>query len=184
MKKPLMIGVIAALVCVLAAGTTLAWLTASAEVSNTFTVGKIAITLTEGSWTNNSKIYPGAEIDKDPQVKVTAGSEDCYVYVMVDNQLGAAIVGAVTLDTSPDWTAIRTSGTKTVYRYKAIVPLSSTDTALTKVFTKVKISSNLVTETNISLLDGKKIDVKAFAHQSNAILPGDADAAAYTHFGV
>ncbi len=178
MKKPLIIGIVAVMVCLLAAGATIAWLTASAETTNTFTVGKIGISLAEPNWTPSSKIYPGAVISKDPTVTVTANSEVCYVYVMVDNQLNAALPGAVSLNINADWTLITTTGSKTVYRYHATVPQSTTATNLTPVFTGVTVSSSVVTEANISLLDGKTIGIKAYAHQYNATTESAADAAA------
>lgn len=184
MKKSLIVVIAIALVCVIAAGVTVAWLTSSAAISNTFTVGKIAITMSEPGWIADSKIYPGAQIAKNPTISVTADSEDCYVYAMIDNKLGAEIPGAVTLNISSDWTQVGTSGTKTVYRYHAVVAMSSSDQPLTPVFSTVQISTTAVTETNIGLLDGKKIDVQAFAHQSNAISMADADAAALAHFGI
>ena len=173
MKKRLIVIVAVVLLCALAAGGTIAWLTASASLSNTFTVGSIAITLTEPSWVQSSKLYPGAVIDKDPTVTVTANSEDCYVYAMVDNQLSGIVANAAVLNVHPDWAAIRTSGTKTVYRYNGVVPQSTADRTLTA-----------VTEANIVSLGGGKIEIKAYAHQSNATTQADADAAALTHFGV
>ena len=64
-------------------GGTIAWLTASTEkVENTFTVGNIDITLTET--TEDYKMIPGYTIDKDPVVTVKEGSEDCWVFVKVE----------------------------------------------------------------------------------------------------
>ena len=184
MKKRLIIVVAIALVCVLAVGGTIAWLTASASVTNTFTVGKIAITLTEPAWAVGSKIYPGAVIGKDPTITVTAGSEDCYVYAMVDNQLNGTVAGATELGVHSDWTAIGTSGTKTVYRYKTIVLYNAANQALTPVFTAVTVSETAVTEDNIAQLNNGKIEVKAYAHQSNMTSDTAADAAALAHFGL
>lgn len=84
MKKKLFISVVAvALVACFAIGGTLAWLTASTpEVKNTFTVGDIDITLAET--TSDYKMIPGYTIDKDPEVTVKAGSEDCYLFVKVE----------------------------------------------------------------------------------------------------
>lgn len=84
MKKK-MIALTAALVLVLSAAVvgTVAWLTdkTQAEV-NTFTVGNIAIDLTET--TTDYKMIPGEEIDKDPKVSVEAGSEACWLFVKVE----------------------------------------------------------------------------------------------------
>lgn len=187
MKKPISITLAALLVLLVGAGATVAWLTATDEVSNTFTVGKIAITLDEPNWDEDAnKIYPGAAIDKDPTVTVAANSEDCYVYVMVDNQLGAAIPGAISLDIdTANWISVGASGTETVYRYKDIVDLDDAhDQELPEVFTTVTVDTDAVTEANIGLLNGKAIDVKAYAHQSNAITLADADEAALDHFGL
>jgi predicted ribosomally synthesized peptide with SipW-like signal peptide len=172
-----------------AAGATIAWLTASAEVTNTFTVGKIAITLAETGWTNYSKIYPGAVINKNPTVTVTANSEDCYVYVMVDNQLNATLANAVTLNISSNWTLVGSNGSMTVYRYintstQNRVKFSATATVLPEVFTTVTVDSTVVTEANINGLKDKTIVIKAYAHQSGATTEGDADTAALAHFGM
>jgi predicted ribosomally synthesized peptide with SipW-like signal peptide len=164
-----------------AAGATVAWLTASASVSNTFTVGKIAISLDEPNWEENSKIYPGAAISKDPTVTVNANSEDCYVYAMVDNKLNGLVANAVTLNIQSGWTQMSTVGTKTVYRYNSVVPLSDHDLDLTPLFTTATVSTTAVTEENISLLTGGKIEIKAYAHQSNATTQIAADTAALAY---
>lgn len=82
-------------------GGTVAWLTAETEpVINTFTYGDINITLEETDMkpigengapvTGNEavdhyekefKMLPGGKITKDPKVKVTAGSEACWLFV-------------------------------------------------------------------------------------------------------
>ena len=82
---------------------TLAYLQAkTGTVKNTFTVGKVAITLQETyvdadgqSQTNttgydNFKLVPGREIEKNPYITVDAGSEDCYLFVEVTNNIAEA----------------------------------------------------------------------------------------------
>ena len=87
-------------------GATLAYLTSTDSVTNTFTVGNIAITLDEAKVnlagqplkdgnivenvadadrvkTNEYKLLPGLEYVKDPTVTVLANSEECYVRVLV-----------------------------------------------------------------------------------------------------
>lgn len=68
-----------------AAGGTVAWLVATTDsVTNTFTYGDINIELTETKPENKqAKIIPGTNIEKDPKVTVTAGSEDCWLFVKV-----------------------------------------------------------------------------------------------------
>lgn len=64
-------------------GGTLAWLTDETdEVTNTFTVGDINITLDET--TKDYKILPGVDIPKDPKVTVLKDSEACWLFVKVD----------------------------------------------------------------------------------------------------
>ncbi len=101
----------------IAVGGTLAWFTSGDEVKNTFTVGKVNISLEEpkvvkdgNDWFKTDEmvtlvngvkgntyqdIYPGAVLPKEPIVKVEKGSEDCYVrmLVMVDNwdKMSAAV---------------------------------------------------------------------------------------------
>ena len=75
-----------ALVAVLSIGGTIAWLVSSpAEITNTFTVGDVAITLTEDVPDDNTSIpmVPGNAIAKEPKVSVDATSEPCYVFVKI-----------------------------------------------------------------------------------------------------
>ena len=71
-------------------GGTIAWLTdTSKEVKNTFTYGDINIDLTETKGTLNGdsrefKMVPGNTIAKDPKVTVEAGSEDCWLFVKIE----------------------------------------------------------------------------------------------------
>ena len=66
------------------AGGTLAWLTATSnEVNNVFTTSDIGVTLEESD-DLNLKMVPGWTITKDPKATVTAGSEDCYLFVKVE----------------------------------------------------------------------------------------------------
>ena len=89
------------LVCV-TIGATVAYLTSTATVTNTFTVGNVAITLDEadvnpdGTYTTNVNnrvdeneyhLLPGHSYIKDPTVHVADGSEDCYIYVKIVNQI-------------------------------------------------------------------------------------------------
>lgn len=76
---------------------TMAYLTSSAEVKNTFTVGKVEIKLDEAKVTadgipvegaarvtaNSYKLMPGTTYTKDPTVTVKAGSEESYVRMKV-----------------------------------------------------------------------------------------------------
>lgn len=66
------------------AGGTLAWLTATSnEVNNVFTTSDIGVSLEESD-NLNLKMVPGWTITKDPKATVTAGSEDCYLFIKVE----------------------------------------------------------------------------------------------------
>ena len=82
---------------------TYAYLTSTDEITNTFTVGNVEIKLSEAKVTeygavvagedrvktNTYKLIPGHTYTKDPIVYVTAGSEACYLYVKVVNNIAA-----------------------------------------------------------------------------------------------
>lgn len=69
-----------------AVGGTLAWLISKTDsVVNTFTYGDINIGLEEKTG-ENYKITPGVDINKDPKVTVTAGSEACWLFVKVEEK--------------------------------------------------------------------------------------------------
>ena len=88
--------------------TTVAYLTASSAVSNTFTVGNVMIAMYESkvnadgeaqsndpningtmkdSDGNNYHLLPGATYDKDPTVYIDKGSDKSYVFVKLRNNI-------------------------------------------------------------------------------------------------
>lgn len=78
----------AALLAVLAVGGVYAYLTYTAQVTNTFTVGNVTATLTEPAWTGaedgaHENIYPGQSFDKDPTVTMAEGSNPAVVFIEV-----------------------------------------------------------------------------------------------------
>lgn len=87
-KKALAMLLTLVLVIGCVAGGTLAWLTATSnEVNNVFTTSDIGVTLEESD-NLNLKMVPGWTITKDPKATVTAGSEDCYLFVKVVEDKG------------------------------------------------------------------------------------------------
>lgn len=93
---------------------TLAYLTDTTdEVKNTFSVGKVTITLDEAKINTNGEpldedgkvvddanlaervtentyvMIPGHEYTKDPTIHVAADSEDCYLFVTIDNGIAS-----------------------------------------------------------------------------------------------
>lgn len=192
-----------ALVLVLgcAIGGTIAWLTAQTDaVTNTFTVGNITMdlkehelkadgTLGESEVTeiNTYKIVPGATQPKDPFVTIKSGSEKCYVYVLVDNNLviDTDVVGTYNINADGNvWETVATNGNKILYRYNTAVDAAAADQKL-QVFTTVTYDGAKITKDNIDNLKDKTIVIDAFAHQSENITDVTvADAAAKAHFSM
>ena len=110
---------------------TMAYLTSQDSVTNTFTVGKVEIKLDEAKANadgtlvqgadrvkaNSYKLLPGHTYTKDPTIHVDASSEDCYLFVKVENGI-ADIEGTKTVATQmaeKGWVAV--SGTTGIYVY-------------------------------------------------------------------
>lgn len=112
-RKALLLTLCAVLLVAASVFGTLAYLTASDSVTNTFTVGKVGLKLdeadvkTDGTYekdhdtrvdANEYHLLPGHTYYKDPTVTVTEGSEDAYVRMMVKveniDQLKAALPDA------------------------------------------------------------------------------------------
>lgn len=99
-KKALLLTVCAILLVVASVMGTLAYLTANDTVTNSFTVGKVKMTMDETDVdvygvkdgeprveTNDFIIVPGHKYIKDPTIHVEAGSEDSFIFVTVNNQI-------------------------------------------------------------------------------------------------
>lgn len=85
-KKLILVCLCAVLLAVGSIAGTLAYLTAEETVVNTFTMGKVNITLTEPNVVNGGneiKVVPGRDVPKDPTVTVLKKSEDAYVRIML-----------------------------------------------------------------------------------------------------
>lgn len=85
-KKKVMLAAIV-LALVLSIGGVLAYFSDSDEKTNTFTVGKISIQLTEPTWDSTGKtkaesVLPNQLIDKDPKI-TNNGKNPAYVFIKV-----------------------------------------------------------------------------------------------------
>lgn len=105
LRRVLMLLACAVLLVSLSVGATLAYLTSTTEVvENSFTVGKVKIILDEAcvdsrtgemitpderTTQNTYHLMPGHNYWKDPTVHVDVDSEDCYVFVKVENGIAA-----------------------------------------------------------------------------------------------
>lgn len=86
-KKILAIVLCIAMLAIAIAGGTMAYFTDEAAKTNTFTMGKVDIELSEPNYvpTENGKlrVYPGQSYAKDPTITVASDSEDCYLVATV-----------------------------------------------------------------------------------------------------
>lgn len=84
MKKTIVMFLAFVLVICVAVGGTIAYLSdRTDEVTNTFTIGNIDITLLETTG-GQYKMIPGNAITKDPKVTVVGGSETCWLFVEIE----------------------------------------------------------------------------------------------------
>ena len=127
--KALMLVLCAVLLVTASVLGTMAYLTSTDQVVNTFTVGKVAITLDEAKVNpdgtavtpaervkeNAYHLLPGHGYTKDPTVHVQANSEDSFIFVKVENgianyEAGTTIAAQIAAN---GWTAL--DGVKNVY---------------------------------------------------------------------
>ena len=133
------------------AGGTVAWLVAKTEpVVNTFTYGNIDIALTETTGTNY-KIIPGTNIEKNPKVTVTAGSEACWLFVKVEKvgDIGTSTTDPVHYAIDTGWTQLKDKDGKDVSGvYYRLVDAVDKDTAFNVLKdNKIIVSGELTKET-------------------------------------
>ena len=180
-KKTLALLLALVLVFGAAVGGTIAYLTSNDIVTNTFTVGKVEITLDEADVdeygaaidgaarvdANSYKLIPGHTYTKDPTIHVAAGSEDCWLFAKIDNGLGTA----ATLTMVEGWTEIDT--TNHVWAYNTKVSAGADVT----VFTQFTFSKD-ITATELLDYNGKTIVVTACAVQADGFASANAASAA------
>ena len=155
-----------------AVGGTIAYLTSNDSVTNTFTVGKVEITLDEAKVdaygvadttadrvkANSYKLIPGHTYTKDPTIHVAAGSEDCWLFAKIENNLSTA----ATLTMVAGWTEI--DSTNHVWAYNTKVSAGADVT----VFSQFTFSED-VTATQLPTYNGKTIVVTACAVQADGL---------------
>ena len=109
-KKAMLMTLCAIILVVATVFGTMAYLTSTDDVENTFTVGNVKITLDEAKVNTNGspvegadrvkaneyKLMPGHTYTKDPTIHVDAASEDCFIRAKV------------TLTNAKEWIAIAT----------------------------------------------------------------------------
>ena len=199
-RKILLMAACAVLLVCISVGATVAYLTSTDSVTNTFTVGKVAITLDEAKVDtdgnaitpavrvkeNTYKLMPGHEYTKDPTVHVAADSENSYIFVKVEN--GIAAYEAETVEggyktiadqiVANNWTAL--TGVENVYYNVYTQAATATDLV---VFGNFKIADNADDESGWSAVttENTKVTITAYAVQKDGFT--DAKAAWEATFG-
>lgn len=165
MKKGLKIFLIVMSFVLVIAGTvgaTLAYLTAkTTPVTNTFTAGKIEITLTET--TSEYKLIPGATIAKDPTITVKAGSEASWLFVKVD--IHDDLVDVINFTMADGWTAL--AGEDGVY-YRSVDAVTSDTVYQVLKDNVVNVNINATVD-DINNADTDTLEFTAYACQSLAV---------------
>lgn len=186
--------ILAMLLCavLLVTGTvavTMAYLTDSASVQNTFTFGRVEISLDEAKVNtdgtvvegaervqkNTYHLIPGHEYTKDPVILVDENSEDCWLFVKLENDL-KPIIATTTIEdqmAQNGWTCI--DNINNIWAYKEIVSAK----AEVPVFGKFKLTNDAdvaryatTTDSEGNVTDGT-IDVTAYAVQKDGFTTED-----------
>ena len=141
LKKAALLLCSAVLLVCISIGATVAYLTSTDKVTNTFTVGNVKITLDEAKvdangakvkdeegndvarvQANSYKLMPGHTYTKDPMIHVDAASENCWLFVKVENGIAAIEDANKTIAaqmTANGWTLVE--NTTNIYKYKETV---------------------------------------------------------------
>ena len=188
MKKTLTIILAFALVIAMSVAGTVAYLTSQDSVTNTFTVGKVAITLDEAKVdangaavtpeervdANSYKLIPGHAYTKDPIIHVDANSEKCWLFVKVENGISeiedSTNTTIATQLAANGWSAV--TGAAGVYAYKQSVAGGTN----VPVFGSFKIAGTA----DVAKYANAKVVVTAYAVQADGF---DTAAAAWTASG-
>lgn len=194
-SKALLLTLCAVLLVAASVLGTMAYLTASDEVTNTFTVGSVGLTLDEAHVyqdgtvipnvdrvrQNSYKLMPGHEYTKDPTVHVARNSENSWIFVKVENGISAYEAANSTEEggyktiaeqiKAYGWTAL--AGVDNVY-YK-VYDKDTVENDL-PVFSKFKIADDAEKTTGWGSFTDTKVTVTAYAVQKDGF---DTAAAAW-----
>lgn len=191
-RKVLIIALCAVLLVSASVMGTLAYLTAKTNaVTNTFTVGNVSFDAGAGLdetdvdvygvkdgedrvTENTYKLIPGKTYTKDPQVHMSDSTEDCWLFVKIDNQIAdIEAEGTTTIAEQMKalkWTPV-TEGSN-IYAYERIVKANEDIT----VFNTFTVDGNA----DVSTYANKTIVVQALAIQAEGFTTA---AAAWTANG-
>ncbi len=195
--KALLMSLCAVLLVAASVLGTMAYLTDSKDVKNTFTVGNVAITLDETDVDNSTpnkerdqansyKLLPGHTYTKDPIIHVDANSEDCYLFVKVDNQIAAIEADENTTVAAQmaakGWKAVEGKDGIYVYVGTTAAPVAVKANDNVTVFEQLVIAGTVNGDT-LKAYENKTITVTAYAVQKDGFEGKTADQIWSTAFG-
>ena len=207
-RKVLIIALCAVLLVSISVMGTMAYLTSKDSVTNTFTVGKVAIKLDEAKANadgtlvqgadrvdaNSYKLLPGQTYNKDPMVTVLKDSEKSYIRMTVTvskaEELDAifAPAGANLLSIFNGYDGAtwlykgdtdNADNTRTYeFWYKEAVAAPDADVALDALFDSITVPGS-ITNAQLATIEGMTITVNAYAIQADGFGTADLAWAAY-----
>ncbi|MDY5083679.1 MAG: SipW-dependent-type signal peptide-containing protein [Candidatus Limivicinus sp.] len=159
-SKALLLTLCAVLLVAASVMGTMAYLTSTDEVQNTFTVGQVKITLDEAKVnpdgtlvykedgqtpvdrvsTNSYKLLPGHTYNKDPMVTVLSGSEASYIKMTVTFSKASAL-DAIFAPTGADLTSIFNGYDSANWIYKGNTKDATADTRTYEFWYKEKVGA-------------------------------------------
>ena len=207
-RKVLILALCAVLLVSISVMGTMAYLTSKDSVTNTFTVGKVAIKLDEAKANadgtlvqganrvdaNSYKLLPGQTYNKDPMVTVLKDSEKSYIRMTVTvskaKELDAifAPAGANLLSIFNGYDGAtwlykgdtdNADNTRTYeFWYKEAVAAPDADVALDALFDSITVPGS-ITNAQLATIEGMTITVNAYAIQADGFGTADLAWAAY-----
>ena len=208
-KKLLIMSVAMVLVCAFAVGMTLAYLTSTDRVVNTFTVGNVQIKLDEAKVNldgtpvqdadrvkaNSYKLIPGHTYTKDPTVTVLSGSESSYIKMTVTFTKSAEL-DAIFAPTGADLTSIFKGYDSTNWICKGNTEDASANTRTYEFWYKETVAAptadvaldalfdsitvpGTINNAQLRTIEGMTITVNAYAIQADGFQTPEAAWAAY-----
>ena len=210
MRKVLLTVCCAALLVCVTIGATVAYLTSTDEVVNTFTVGNVQIKLdeaaanTDGTLVENAdrvkansyKLLPGHEYNKDPMVTVLKDSEPCYVKMTVTVSKADAL-DAIFAPNGADMTSIFKGYDGATWIYKGNTEDTGADTRTYEFWYKETVAAptadqalkplfekvvvpGFITNDQLKTIKDMTITVNAYAIQADGFDTPEEAWAAYT----
>ena len=208
-SKALLLTLCAVLLVAASVMGTMAYLTSTDKVENTFTVGKVAIKLDEAKVdtdgtpvtpaervkANSYKLLPGHTYNKDPMVTVLSGSEASYIKMTVTFSKAGAL-DAIFASTGADLTSIFNGYDSANWIYKGNTKDAGADTRTYEFWYKETVGApnadvaldalfdsitvpGTITNKQLETIKGMTITVNAYAIQADGFDNADAAWAAY-----